>query len=191
VSLAKRVDGTVTPLGGPVRFEAVPLENATLPAEDREAVLAFQRKTARLQRAVLGSIQAAQEAQSRIDHIKKALDETPGARPELSDAARSLDRRLKDLLTDLTGDPVKGSRNEPTPPSIRERMAGIVESHWRSTSETPQTCRRSYEIAAAQFGETLAKLRTLITADLVRLESEAEAAGAPWTPGRVPDWTPE
>jgi photosystem II stability/assembly factor-like uncharacterized protein len=191
VSLASRVDGKVTPLGEPARFEAAPLENATLPARDRDVVLAFQRKTARLQRAVLGSVQAAEEARSRIDHIKKALDETPGARPELSDAARSLDRRLKDLLVDLTGDPVRGSRNEPAPPSIRERVEGIIESHWRSTAETPQTCRRSYEIAAARFGETLAGLRTLIATDLVRLESEAEAAGAPWTPGRLPDWTAE
>jgi len=191
VSLAKRVDGKVTPLGQPVRFEAVPLANATLPARDRAAVLAFQRKTARLQRAVLGTIRAAQEAQDRLAHVKRALDETPGASPELADRARSLEQRLKDLQVDLTGDPVRSKRNEPTPPSIRERVEGIVDNHWRSTAETPETCRRDYEIAAAQFGETLAKLRTLITTDVVTLESEAEAAGAPWTPGRLPEWRPE
>jgi len=31
-------------------------------------------------------------------------------------------------------------------------------------------------------------LRALITVDLVSLENAAEAAGAPWTPGRVPTW---
>jgi hypothetical protein len=191
VSLAKRVDGKVTPLGEPVRFEAAPLDNASLPAKDREAVLAFQRKTARLQRAVLGAIRAAEEAQIRINGIKKALDDTPGARPELSDAARSLDRRLKDLMVDLTGDQVKSSRNEPTPPSIRQRVQDIVESHWRATAETPQTSREAYEIAGTQFGQTLAKLKTLIETDLAKLESDAEAAGAPWTPGRVPDWKME
>jgi hypothetical protein len=35
----------------------------------------------------------------------------------------------------------------------------------------------------------LAKLRTLAEVDLVKLEKDMEAAGAPWTPGRVPVWT--
>jgi hypothetical protein len=35
----------------------------------------------------------------------------------------------------------------------------------------------------------LAKLRTLVEGDLVKLEKALEAAGAPWTPGRVPEWT--
>jgi len=37
----------------------------------------------------------------------------------------------------------------------------------------------------------LSKLRTLVETDLAGLEAKAEAAGAPWTPGRVPRWTPE
>jgi hypothetical protein len=36
----------------------------------------------------------------------------------------------------------------------------------------------------------LADLHALIETDLVRLEHAADAAGAPWTPGRVPDWKP-
>ena len=42
--------------------------------------------------------------------------------------------------------------------------------------------------AGQQFAELLAALRVLIKEDLVRLESKLEAAGAPWTPGRIPDW---
>jgi hypothetical protein len=47
----------------------------------------------------------------------------------------------------------------------------------------------SYTIAASEFGDQLAKLRTLVDADLVKLEKDMEAAGAPWTPGRVPEWS--
>ena len=191
VVLAKRVDGVVTQLAGPVSFEAVPLGNATLPASDRDAVIAFQKKTARLQRAMLGAVQAAQEAQNRLAYVKKALDETPGAKPELANRTRALEGRLNDLLVSLTGDPVKASRSEATSPSIRDRVERIIDSHWRSTAATPQTCQRGYEIAAQQFGGTLAQLRTLVTTDLANLELEAEAAGAPWTPGRLPTWKPE
>jgi hypothetical protein len=31
-------------------------------------------------------------------------------------------------------------------------------------------------------------LHTLVEVDLTKLEKDMEAAGAPWTPGRVPEW---
>ena len=72
-----------------------------------------------------------------------------------------------------------------------DRVQQVVSGHWSSTSEATQTHRREYDIAAAQFGPVLEKLRTLIEVDLASVESLAEAAGAPWTPGRVPEWRPE
>ncbi|MFQ5771074.1 MAG: WD40/YVTN/BNR-like repeat-containing protein, partial [bacterium] len=53
VSLAQRVGGKIIPLGSPQTFTTVPLGTASLPAKDRAELLQFQRKTARLQRAVL------------------------------------------------------------------------------------------------------------------------------------------
>jgi hypothetical protein len=191
VTMAKRIDGRLAPVGERVAFEATPLDNATLPAQDRGAVLDFQQKTARLQRAVLGAVQAAREADNRLAHLRRAVDSTPAARPELRDRTRAAMDRLQELLAELTGDRVRATRNEPVMPSITDRLERIVDSHWRSTSETPQTCRRDYEIAASQFTGVLARLRTLIATDLTAIEAEAEAAGAPWTPGRLPDWKPE
>ena len=45
-----------------------------------------------------------------------------------------------------------------------------------------------YNAAAQDFEQTLAQLRQLIEGDLARLEKQMEAAGAPWTPGRIPEW---
>jgi photosystem II stability/assembly factor-like uncharacterized protein len=191
VSLAKRVGGVVTPLGSPQTFEAVPLGAASLPASDRKALLAFEERTGRLQRAVLGASRAAGDAQSRIDHLKQALADTPGADPKLQTDVRALQERLKDIVADLSGDPTKGSRNESTPPAITDRIQQIVTGHWDATSAPTATHRRNYEIAAAEFAPVLAKLRTLVLVDLKRIEDAAEAAGAPWTPGRVPEWKPE
>jgi hypothetical protein len=94
-------------------------------------------------------------------------------------------------MVSLTGDSVRIEHQEPAAPSIRERVQEIVDSHWHSTAETPRTCREAYEIAGTEFAETLAKLRMLIGTDLAKLEAEAEAAGAPWTPGRLPEWKME
>jgi hypothetical protein len=96
-----------------------------------------------------------------------------------------------DLESALSGDPVRGGRNEPTPPSISERVQTVVDGHWFTTTNVTDTHRRSYEIAAEEFSGFLSELRNLIEVDLKRVEDAAESAGAPWTPGRVPRWTKE
>jgi len=191
VSIAKRVQGKLVPLGEPQSFEARPLGTASLPPADRQALLEFERKTARLQRAVLGSVDTIDEAQTRLTHLKKAIADTPGAETTLGDQARAIESRLLDLKVLFTGDSTIASRNEPAPASIVDRVQQIVSGHWTATSSPTNTHRRQYDIAASQFGDALVKLRLLVTVDLKNLEDAAEAAGAPWTPGRVPTWKPE
>jgi photosystem II stability/assembly factor-like uncharacterized protein len=190
VSVAKSVRGEITPLSRPQSFETAPLGNSTLSAPDRRQALAFQQKVARLQRAVLGAVQAADEIASRIDHVAKALLETPAAAPELWDSARGLDLRLKDLLVDLEGDRTIASRSEPVPAPITDRVERIVSALWSSTSAPTETMRESYTDAAAGFATNLTALHALV-ADLRALEDILEAAGGPWTPGRLPTWQPE
>ena len=189
VTLSERIEGKETTLAGPIRFEAIPLGSGAIAAKDRLEALDFQRKTARLQRAVLGATEVANETRNRIAAMKRALDETPEASPALVTRVRSLEAELQDVLVDLTGDPVRARRNEPTPPAIEDRVERIVDSHWRASGLPPATCRREYAIAAEQFGRTLERLRTLVGVDLAKIESEAELAGAPWTPGRLPSWS--
>jgi photosystem II stability/assembly factor-like uncharacterized protein len=191
VSLAKRADGKVTPLGAPQTFEVIPLGAATLETGDYNALVAFQLKTARLQRAALGAEKAAAEAQTRLNHIKQALTDTPDAGPALAGEARSLETRLKDLLIKLSGDPLISAHSEPAPPSIVDRVQRVVYGHWASTSAPTKTHRDNYKIAAEEFAEVLENLRVLIEVDLKGLEDKMEQSGAPWTPGRVPQWKPE
>ncbi len=191
VSMAKRVGGELTALGEPQSFATAPLGLATLATGDREALLAFQEQTARLQRAVLGATRALDEAYERLDFLKAALDDTPGAATELADRARSIEGSLRDLDVGLRGDRTVSSRNEPTTPSIVRRVGRIIWGQWNSTSPPTQTHLDAYDIASAAFAEVLASLTSLIEDDLAGLEADAEAAGAPWTPGRVPTWDPE
>jgi hypothetical protein len=57
-----------------------------------------------------------------------------------------------------------------------------------SLAKPTQTHIDNYDIAAAEFTDQLAKLHALVESDLSKLEKDMEAAGAPWTPGRVPVW---
>jgi len=74
------------------------------------------------------------------------------------------------------------------PPSINERVADIVGAQRLSSARPTQTQVNQYTAAAQEFEQTLAQLRQLIEGDLATLEKQMEAAGAPWTPGRIPDW---
>jgi hypothetical protein len=192
VSMEKRVDGKTTPIGDSQTFEAVPLQLATLPAEDRAAMLAFQQKTARLQRAVLGASRVVQQTFDHLKLIKTAIDITPGADHALALKARELETRLKDLKIELTGDDTKERRMHPTPPAIQDRVQRIVSGHWNSSTSAPtNTQRRNYGAAADAFEILLENLRIIVEEDLAGLEEALDAAGAPWTPGRFPKWQRE
>jgi hypothetical protein len=191
VTLGQRVRGQVTTLAGPETFEVEPIGGAVLAAKDPATVLAFQRKTARLQRAVLGANRAVGEGLRRVSHLKKAIDDTPGSSASLGLEARRIEEALKDAQVDLSGDPVKGRRNEATPPSINSRLDNAIYGSWYNSQELTRTHQRSYEIAAADYAKLQPRLRQLLEVELPELERQAEAAGAPWTPGRVPYWQPE
>ncbi|MHC4610725.1 MAG: glycosyl hydrolase, partial [Planctomycetota bacterium] len=191
VTLAQEVDGMITSLAEPREFEVVPLELATFAAQDRREVMAFRKKVARLQRAVRGAVKAAEEAHTRLGYLRKAFVDTPAADPALLAETEVLEQRLNRLLVNLRGDRTRSKRMEPAPPSINQRVRRVVSSQWRVTSAPTQTQRDAYVYAGREFTEVLAKLRVLLAEDLAGLEAKLEEAGAPWTPGRLPDWDME
>jgi photosystem II stability/assembly factor-like uncharacterized protein len=188
VSLSQRVDTVVTPLGEPQKLEAVALGAASLPAEDNQALLAFQQQTAELQRAVLGSLRAVEETRNRLDHVVRAILQAPRADGSLLSEARALEDRLQRIDVALSGDETIRSRSESTPPSISDRVDDVVSGHWTSTSAPTETQREAYRIAGEAFEPVLHDLTRLLEDDLPALETKLDDAGAAWTPGRVPRW---
>jgi hypothetical protein len=93
------------------------------------------------------------------------------------------------ILRALSGDREMQKRNEPVASSINDRIEAIMEGERFSLAKPTQGHVEDYNIAAGEFTEQLGKLRTLVEVDLVKLEKDMEAAGAPWTPGRVPEWS--
>ncbi len=185
----KRVDGVLTPLGEQ-EFEVEALRLGALPGGDAAERAGFALRVGRLQRAVLGAVEAAGEAQLRLAGAGKALLEAPAADPKLFAEAKGLEGRLRELLRELKGDEALRKRNEVTPASISEEVNGITETLWESTAAPTTTTRSAYDAAAAAFEPALARLEAL-EADLGRFEAALEAAGAPWSPGRIPRWRRE
>jgi hypothetical protein len=160
-----------------------------LSPSDRQAQEEFQRKVARLYRAVSGALHTADDVESRLKQIRAALRETPAVERQLGSAADAIEQRDREILRVLKGDEEMRKRNEPVPSSINERVQAIMEGERFSISKPTQTHVEDYDIAAAEFADQLSKLHVLVESELAKLENNMEAAGAPWTPGRVPEWS--
>jgi len=189
VRMFDKVDGAVTELGGPQSFKVVTVGATGMSAADRTAQGEFLRKVTRLYRAVSGALHTSEEVQARLKEIREALRETPAVEKQLGSVADGIEQRDREILRALRGDVEIARRSEPVASSINERVNSVLEGERFSLAKPTQSHVDSYNIAAAEFGEQLAKLHTLVEVDLAKLEKDMEAAGAPWTPGRVPEWT--
>jgi photosystem II stability/assembly factor-like uncharacterized protein len=187
-TVAKRVDGVLTQLGPPQSFQVVVEGQENMSATDRAALVEFQQKAVRLQRAVSGATQAANALRPRLTAIKRAISETPSLPHSLYDNAMALEKRANDIIRALSGNAELRRRNMITSPSINDRVGYVVGAQRMSTSRPTQTQANQYAAAARDFEGVLVQLRQLIEVDVTRLEKQLEAAGAPWTPGRIPEW---
>ena len=190
VALSKRVGGIVTPLGEPREFKVV-FDGPKEALEEFKELLAFQQKVLRLQRAVAGTLETANEVTTRLERIKRTLDQAPQIDAKWKATARDLENRNRVILRGLRGDAILRARDENTPPSISDRVGYIVSSHRNSLARPTKTEQDSYEIASDEFSKELDRLRTLIDGDLRRLQEGLSEGGAPWVPGSLPAWKKE
>ncbi|NHZ73700.1 MAG: glycosyl hydrolase [Nitrospirae bacterium] len=173
------------PLSGPVDFEVVPLNLATLTPESEAAVMAFRKEVRELRRHVLGASRVLDEIDQRVNHLRQALVDTPEADPALMGELEGLKSRLDAIQLAFAGDRTKSSRNVFTPPSIVSRVERIASDQWYTTQAPTATHRQAYDWASAAYQAELSEMKQLVV-DLEALEEKADQAGAPWTPGRMP-----
>jgi len=189
VTLSQVAGGEENFLAGPEEFVARPLNNTTLPAEDREQLVAFQNEVSELSRTVRGTQRLADDLLKNIQYIKQAIINTPMATPEMMNKASEIETQLKEIQWKFSGQRPKASREEnwPAPPSINERLNTITGSHWRSTSAVTQTEYEQFTILEEELPSVIEDLRIIAEQDLKQLQEQLDQVGAPWTPGRIPE----
>jgi photosystem II stability/assembly factor-like uncharacterized protein len=188
VTLARRVEGVVTPLPGSQTFDVTgegPSTNA-----DRQALAEFQEKLARLQKALTATQQAATDAGTRLTAIRRAIDATPALPFKLREETLKLERSLGEIDLALSGDRIIRAHNEGSPASISEHMQAAQSPTRGTTGRPTRTAMEQYQIASEGLAAEIPKLRKLLETDIKALEKQLDAAGAPPTPGRLPDWKP-
>ncbi len=125
---------------------------------------------------------------ARIEIIKIALRQTEKAPHRLTELADRILLKNKEIYTVLVRDETISSSNEPTNPTIWNRLNEVSGNLWRTTSAPTTSYVNNYQIAADEFRIVLRDLQSLIEIDAKNLESEMDKLKAPWTPGRIPDW---
>ncbi len=186
VALAKRQGGVITPLTGSQAFEVVAEGPST--REDRIALASFQDKLSSLQKAMTATQEAAAEAGARLGAIRRAIDATPSLPTKLREDTLRLQKTLDEINTALTGDRIIRSHNEGVPASISEHMQAAAAPTRGTTGHPTKTAQEQYQLASDGLAAEIPKLRKLIDTDIKALEKQLDTAGAPPTPGRLPDW---
>jgi hypothetical protein len=188
VSMDKVVDGEITELVGPQEFLCKTLGMATLPAEDKEAMLAFQQEVSEFSRIVRGTGSYLGELSDKLNLMAVAAKDASKVDSETLSEIRAVEKELAGIKIKLSGDQSLANRSYPVAPSISDRVGLIIYGLWETSSAPTSTMSQSLDIARRQFDEIYPIIKKLDEQKIPALEEKLEKSGAPYTPGRLPEW---
>ena len=177
-------NGILTDLAKPVEFEVKALENTTLPAEDRNAKVAFQRDVARLQADLQVCERIIKESKDKLKYIKAAIKRSEQPYGTLAKSVLDIENKMKEINTTLYGDPVKFELDIPQPQTTSNRIGIMGYEQKYSTSAPTKTHKDNYVIARAEIDNIKKEVETIFNVDVKQLEDRLIKSGAPYTPGR-------
>ncbi|MFO7829715.1 MAG: hypothetical protein R6V23_13915, partial [Bacteroidales bacterium] len=187
VSVSMYKKGEISELLGDQKFTVKPLDNTTLPAPDREAMVEFKRNFAELSRVMQGAIEFNEELVDKIAYLKQAIVTSPGVSQELLIEAEKIEKELDEILFTFEGVQPKASREEipPGPVPLARRLQAVFWGQSGSTSAITETSKMAYQIIQEELPELIDRLENIEKVDIKELEEKLNEAGAPYTPGRI------
>ena len=88
----------------------------------------------------------------------------------------------------MFGDPTKGRLDMDTQPGIARRISSAIYEQWNSTSAPTRTQLDAFQIVEEEFAPVYEKLQKILSLTVKNIEKRLDDIGAPFTPGRLPDW---
>ena len=153
VAMAKRVNGQITAIGQPRKFD---VEGPATLKQLHEFLSGVQR----LQLSVTAANRQVTDARARIASILRAVDNS-GADLKHREEAVRIDRNLKGAQEALTGDRVLADRYENLPPAIQTRVNNIRDNYRMFTGAPHKTDQDSYKIASDEFATQMGAILDL------------------------------
>ena len=187
VSLSKFEDGNFTELVSPQPFIIESLNMAALPVTDRKILADFGKKVSELKRALDGTNSYRNELTNKIRFLKEAALQTSAVDPSTIKDIIKLENRLAATDIILNGDEALTKREFEAPTSVSARIGDIMQNLMATTSSPTNSYLNSYTVAGQQFLPVLAEIKA-VGEEIKKIEIQLEQKGAPYTPGRIPDW---
>lgn len=187
VGLSKFENGTYRTLVEPQSFACEPLHAGTMTSEEMQASDEFNKKVASLTQAIVGADAYRKWLSDKLDQLEKAAIAGESVPNQVYGSIPATKKELEAFNRELNGDGLRARYEGATPTSLKQRVDLITEELWRSTVPPTTTFKKSYEVAANEFGDLLKTLRVL-DKKVKTIESQLEEYGAPYTLGRFPEW---
>lgn len=191
VSLSMTSAGETKLLAGPVDFNAVVLNNTTLPAPDRAALVAFHKKVAEMSRVMQGTEHYAYLLERNVNDILVSLNGTPSAPPELKKKALELQLQIDEILNVKFNRRSKRPSQEENPPApvpLNQRLEKIAYATWASTSQPTQIQLDAYQILKDEFPPVYEQVKHIGTIDIPELIKQMDKMQAPTVEGWLPEY---
>ena len=190
VSLSIVTREGIKEIAGPVNFTAKALENTSLPAADRNELVAFQKNANELTRSILGAEVFVEDLMKRTETLKQVILKTPEADYSYIENANSISSRLKEISLKFNRDSKYPSaeENPPANPTFMDRLGILSYTHWRSTSNITNNERNAYKILVEEFPPILNELRNILSLEIKPMEEKLEKLKAPYSEGRIPQF---
>jgi photosystem II stability/assembly factor-like uncharacterized protein len=190
VSMGLYDKGTYKELVADKQFVVKQLNNATLPAPDRKKMVEFQKKVAKRVKTINATMSYASALNDKVLKIKQTVLDVPEADVELMKEIQRIEKELDEIIFAFEGLEPKASFEEIPPHelAINRRVQYLMWTHYNSTSAITQTEIEQLAIIEEQVPPLIERLKKLALEDVVKLEKRLDAIGAPWTPGRFPEW---
>jgi len=173
------------PIGVPVSFKAITLNNSTLPPSDKAVLLNFQKEVANVAGSLTAIIREIKENQKDIAGMRQTIFQSLDSDKYILNAALKIDSDLNDLLYKITGPEAKASQEEIPPMLVpaEQRLGFLTESSWSSTSSPTATQKETLTILKKQVPQFAEELKGIMT-ELQKLKKQMDEKGMKWTPGR-------
>ncbi|MFC2168616.1 WD40/YVTN/BNR-like repeat-containing protein [Acidobacteriota bacterium] len=188
VYLSKWMAGEITQLTDPVEFNVKTLGLASLPAADRAELVEFQSKVRKLTHKVNTTSAILQELTSRVNLYKAALKSVTVSTESLYADIKALEKKLGGIQIQLSGDRIYSQVDQDSEPGLSRRLSSIRGEQSGSSSAPTQTQRDNFKIVEEEFMPIYQALKKIADTDVKAIEKKLDDIGAPYTPGRLPDW---
>ncbi len=185
VTLSKLVNYEETQLSEPVSFEIIPLNNAVMPADDRQTLAKFQQEVNDLSGKVSSVQNSLSELSNELRYMKEAVKRTPIKHVDLMKELKGLEKEMATIRIKLNGDQIANQLDQETSPSIANRIGYLMYEQSHSTGTPTETHKNTLSIAKEEFDPVYEQVKDLINNKFNAFRKKLKEFGAPYTPGNI------